>query len=151
MVQTRQSSSSSEAKPPKLPKQKEETEFQFEARREEQSMPPLVPENEIDTIAVRVNDYEGIVEKIAIKDDDYQILKNDKYVIIGVGGSTLTLPNVASGKAIEIKNTGGTDVTIDGGDFDIDGAATYTLGTTLVKKFVFFRDGAITDGDWVTF
>lgn len=67
----------------------------------------------------------------------YSATKNDKLILIN-GNITVTLPNASTcpGKTIICKaiNAGGGTRTVDGGDSDIDGAATWTTTTQYVSS-----------------
>jgi len=88
-----------------------------------------VPEQKIDFVAVRIDEFEGIVENLVNISADYQALPNDRYIIADTA-CTVTLPVINRGKIITVKNTAAAGtVSVDGGDYNIDGAATYDMAT----------------------
>lgn len=76
--------------------------------------------------SARITRKEGITQNMVFTSVDYSVLENDRFVIVDTA-VTITLPNVNAGKMITIKSTVAGTVTIDGGDFNIDGSATTTL------------------------
>lgn len=79
--------------------------------------------------SVKISRKDGIIENLVIVSANYSILKNDRFVIVDTA-CTVTLPNVNKGKQMTVKHTAATGtVTIDGGDYNIDGAATLDMTT----------------------
>ena len=101
--------------------------------------PVPVPPNELDVRTVRITEQEGIIENVETVSATYSILENDRFVIVDTA-CTVTLPTINTGKLITVKSTVAGTVTIDGGDFNIDGAATLDI-TNQYEVVSFFFSG----------
>lgn len=102
-------------------------------------IPQPEPENELDVRTVRITESEGIIENIVEVDADYDVLANDRYIMVNAA-ITIYLPVVNAGKAITIKSKVAGTVTIDGNASEIDGSATQTL-TANNEYMNLFYDG----------
>ena len=76
--------------------------------------------------SVKIARKEGIIENLVTVSANYQMLKNDRFVIADTA-CTVTLPVVNAGKEVVIKSTVAGTIVIDGGDYNIDGAGTQSL------------------------
>ena len=86
----------------------------------------LVPENELDVRTVRINEFEGIIDKLVIVSADYTALVNDRFIIANEA-CRVTLPDVNIGKIMTVKNSSTGTVVVDGENYRIDGSTLHTI------------------------
>ena len=84
----------------------------------------------IDLGCIKFRRGEEVTYNLVTVTDTYTALRNDRYIIADPAtAKTITIPTSDIGKTYTIKNVSASVITVDGGDYNIDGAATQSLAT----------------------
>ena len=86
----------------------------------------------------------GLKQSVIIVTDDYIVRTNDCLVLVNQasGTKTVTLPLGYPGKQFTVKALTANTVTVDGGDYDIDGSGTASLASQYDYITVTFYEDA---------
>jgi len=94
---------------------------------------PEVKSDKVDRMdfgCIRIDRTTGITYSVVVVTDTYTALRNDAFIIANpVTDKTITLPTSNMGKVYGIKNQSANAITVDGGDYNIDGSATNVLSS----------------------
>lgn len=90
----------------------------------------------LDVRVVRINEKEGIIEHGAFVSADYQMRANERYIITE-SAITITLPVVNAWRAVTIRNNSSGDITLSGGENNINGSASILIATDNTENLVY--------------